>query len=68
MNDQKTYIQPNSDEYTGYSTYIISGTNTSDLESFFISAEDITQRYIWAVEDQPEEDLAERFNFYETKI
>ena len=65
MKEVTVYIPPSDEEYTGYSMFVTSSTSTSDLGSFYLSEEKISQRYVWAREEESEEDLADRLEFYE---
>lgn len=42
MKERTIYIPPASEDYTGYTTFVISGTSTSELEAFWQQGEEIS--------------------------
>ena len=65
MTEVRVYIPPGDEDYTGYSTFVTSGTSTSDLGSFYLPQEEALLSHAPAVQEQAEEDTAERLEFYE---
>ena len=65
MKKATVYIPPGDEDYTGYSMFVTASTSTSDLGSFFLPEEKISQRHVWDREEESEEDLADRLEFYE---
>lgn len=65
MKEVTVYIPPSGEDYTGYSTFVTSGTSTSDLGSFYLPEEKGSLREVQAIEEESEEDIADRLEFYE---
>lgn len=65
MKEVRIYIPPSGDDYTGYSTFVMSGTSTSDLGTFYVPEEKGFLREVRVIEEQSEEDIADRLDFYE---
>ena len=42
MVKETIYIPPDTEDYTGYTAYILMGTNTSELEGFSLPAEEMS--------------------------
>lgn len=59
------YIPPSGEGYTGYSTFVTSGTSTSDLESFYLPEEKGSLKEVPGIEEESQEDIADRLEFYE---
>jgi len=68
MKEVTVYIPPSGEDYTGYSMFVTASTSNSDLDDsgpFYLPEEKVSQRYVWAREEESEEDLADRLEFYE---
>ena len=65
MKEVRMYIPPRGEDYTGYSTFVTSGTSTSDLGSFYISEGKGSLSEVQALEEEPKDDIADRLEFYE---
>lgn len=65
MKEVRIYIPPSGEDYTGYSIFVTAGTSTSDLGSFYVPEEKGSLSEIQAIEEESEEDIADRLEFYE---
>lgn len=45
MKEARIYILPDSEDYTGYTTYVLTGTDTSEVGSFSLPKEKLAQEY-----------------------
>ena len=65
MKEVTVYVPPSVEDYTGYSTFVTSGTSTSDLGSYYLPKEKGSLREVRAKEEESEGDIADRLEFYE---
>ena len=66
MKGVTVYIPPSGEDYTGYSTFVTSGTSTSDLGSFYLPEEKSLLKEIRPVDqEESEEAVADHLEFYE---
>lgn len=63
MVKETIYIPPDTEDYTGYTTYVLMGTGTSELESFSLPAEKMLPK----VDQGDEGEQVEDYIFPETR-
>lgn len=65
MKEVTVHIPAGDEDYTGYSSFVTSGTSTSDLGYFYLPEEKGSLREIQVTEEESGEDIADRLEVYE---